>query len=57
MIAYDKIEVQDEVHWNGSEGEEVIYTVLEKYADAGADTILLIGDGYSEYEVYLWELN
>ena len=56
MIAYDKIEVQDEVHWTGSEGEEIIYTVLEKYADAGADTILLIGDGYTEYEVFLREL-
>lgn len=57
MIQYDRIEIGDEVKWIGSEGDdEVVYKVLEKYADAGPETILVIGDGYTEYEVFLSEL-
>jgi len=58
MLNYNKIQVGDEVKWSGSEGsDELTYTVLEKYPEAGNDTIVLIGDGYTEYEVFIWELS
>ena len=57
MLNYDSIEIGDEVKWTGSESDnETIYTVIEKYSDQGWETILVIGDGHTEYEVFLSEL-
>ncbi|MFA6570164.1 MAG: hypothetical protein WCT77_02905 [Bacteroidota bacterium] len=57
MLNYNTIEVGDQVHWTGSEDDGYqIYEILEKGEDAGPNTVLIIGDGYSEYEVFLCEL-
>ena len=56
MLKYDSIEIGDQVHWAYSEEGDAVYTVIEKYTDAGPDTVLIISDNNSEYEVFLSEL-
>lgn len=57
MLKYNSLQVGDEVHWNCGECGDNIYTILEIGENVGKNTILLIGDGYSEFEVFLWELS
>lgn len=57
MLKYDSLAEGDQVCWTGSEDEgDTIYTVLKIYENAGRDTVIVIGDGYTGLEVFLSEL-
>jgi len=61
MLRYDTLEIGDEVRWTGNVDMEImdtdiIFKIVGIGKNKGENTIVIISDGYSEFEVYLSEL-